>query len=694
MAVVDHGASVVNARQRSVALSPNAAGDGWNLIANLSGGGSSPQEWPVVKNFTTTPALSTFFTPNHHYSNTNYGYLNLNQPRAANGRIFFLLEDMYLAYYDMLTEQVVLMDQLVETPPISTTVATIPFSITFDVWGVPWIASQESQHRPSCLSYVDTTTTPPTWNIASYVGSNMNAYSVFGFYTAPDTGTAIKTVYNAVGEDPWQVWYTDVTPGPTFGTAGMMKFPDGSDAQVPSTGNISFQFIAGQGVACTIHTNLGQPDDQVTTWWLIDRVMVPKTNNISPNPREVTPASNPLVNPPDIDLSGGAGLLRWRPHGSSSDYTDVPYNVTYALPVTIESLAPSNNGIVGNAQQYLGFFRQDEPGDVHSYFGAWPSGVSEPVELYVNGILYVAGYPNSVFYSLDPTKGWAASASTPNPKNLGNFGLNGTQAAGTKYSRRLAWAAGAGTQGRVFQAGDRERNGSGCGLGSWDKQAGTFAGIYSSADGSTGPASMSAALTSGLLVDSVDGQVAMATKLITPPGSALLYVFDYSFALVGSAAPVAGLSNLGQIFATSTPHVVCGVTQSANGKLALYQYNLHTFSLVTYVETSIAGTPAPMSQHPVTGMVWAFIGNMLYVIDVDTLKVSPLQDVTAQAPIGNSSTFAADQKTFWFNGGAPSGVSGAELYSLSLFPAYSNPYGRMGSTTSQRHIARGRVYTP
>lgn len=648
-AIVDQGIPVVTSRQFSTALSPNAAGTGWNYIVSCWPGNSGQIEWPVVKDLTTAPSDTIYLTPTHHYPNTLYQYTN--QLRAANGRIFFPTFGNYTSYYDPTTEQVHEIGPVVEVPPIDPNASTIFYKGSFDVGGLLYFSTQESQNRPCMLCVTNTATLVQT--VLGYVGDSQTGYTTYGYYIAPDTITATKYIYVAYGQSPWQLWALNITPGPNFGVATKLY-------EVPSTGVVQFSIIAGQGWIAQIHTALGSPSDVYTQWWCLDGAIYPYTAGQpppvgAPATRNVTPASNPLVSPPEIDTSFGSGVVGWR-FGSSGPYDYVNYTINNVDPIRIEALVASNDGVVGNAQSYQGFFQYYEPGGTHTYFGLAGAAISSGPRLNVDGIVYMAGYPNGVFYSYDPDAPWQNGV---NPTLLGNFGLNGTQFAGIKYSNQLAWAPLAGATGRMYCAGRRERNGVGAGIGSWDKTTHAFAGTYSA----TG---MDTVNSDGLVVLGGLSRVVMSTALIAGVGTAKLYVFDYDFNLISTLPVINGLAALGSIFETNTPNVITGLVQGSGNSVGLWQYNVETQTFIQYVERPIIGVLGAGCQRP-GGSVWFMSGNNLCQVDINTLVVTVVQDLSSAAPVSRMS-FASDPGMLFFNGGVNDGVSGAQLFSIDLQP--------------------------
>ena len=670
MGITDHGVPVVSSRQWTTGLSPNAAGTGWNFIVDYIGD-AHPHQWLVLKNFTTSPIESVTETLQGIYPNTLYSYSTAKgQIRAPNGRIFFPQVKGYISYYDPVDEQIHQIGPIAEDPPINQNASTQFYSAAFDTTGTKlYLTTQESENRPTFVAVLDTdalTLTP-----LGYVGSGALSYTTYGKALAPDTGTATKFIYVAFGENPWQLWALNITdPANVIATKLY---------EVSSTGNIQFTNIVGQGWVATIDTALGQPGNVRIQRWCLDGALYSYTVGQPPPgslARNVTPVASPLVNPPDIDTSAGAGRLRWRPHGSTGDYTTVDYTVNFAVPVKLESLCASNDGVVANAAGYLGVVKFVQQNNASSWFGAWVSGFSEGQMLHVDGVIYMAGYPNGVLHRYDPEQAWALGSNPPttatNPKQLGAYGLNGTQFAGVKYVDRIAWSA---ALGRLYIAGSRERNGTGMGVGWWDKAKAdanqqAFAGTYQLAG-------MSSSFPSGLVVDDAAGLVVVSTYTVNG-SDALMFVLPPDLSSASTSAPLAGVTDLGQIFPTKAPGVVCGVVKGAGNAMALYHFDAVAGELLGYVLTKFVGTIGAIARHP-NGSLWVMVGNQLVHVDVDALTATPLRDLTSIAPVVVS-TFAADGTTLFMAAGAPNGIAGARLYSLTLDSPARRRDGREGYT--------------
>lgn len=632
MTFTNHGVPVVSSKQWATALSPDAAGTGWNYIVGAwTGTVVDPVEWIVTKQLTTVPTTVHFTTPTHRFPNSNYQINSARgQLRASNGRIFFPSNDNYISYYDPTTESVSQIGPVTETPPVDPNASTQLFAATFDTSGMLYLTTQESQHRPSMVISVNPATLAIV--ILGYVGSSAAAYTTYGYRIAADTGTATKYVYVAYGEDPWQLWALNITTGATTKLY-----------EVTSLGNIQFAEIVGKGWTAIIDTHLGDPSNVRTQWWCLDGAIYAYTAGVDPPvaKRSVTPLIGALANPPDIDYSAGTGIVGWRAHGSTGDYTYVEYPVTYSSPVNIESLVGLSDGIAGNGETYQGVIKYTEPADTHVWYGAWSSGVSEGPRINIDGVVYFAGYPNGTLYQWDPTAVWDLGINPPttavNPKLLGYYGLNGTQFAGIKYARHVAWSA---STGRLYCSGDRERNGSGMGVGYCTISGPTFAGVYSSTDGSTGPTAMSNVLSAGLVVDDAHDLVVVTTKNVSNTGTAPIVVFNRALTSSTVYMPFLGVPALGPIAPTTAGNIVVGAYTS-NGFVNLYRLNAQTGEIMLSVETQYTGTINAFTVNPSDGALWLSVGSRLVGVNPTTLLTKTL-DISSIAPVSCLATYSTD----------------------------------------------------
>lgn len=638
MTITNHGVQVSTVRQWTTALTPNAAGTGWNFIsASWAGTVGEPIKWNIVKDFTTTPTFDTDDTATHHYPNSNFNIPN--QVRTANGRIFFPGADNSLAYYDPTTETVTELPVFVEVPPVNPAASTALYIASLDTAGMLYFGTQESQNRPAMICRVDPVTLTQT--VLGYVGDSAAGYTTYAFRIAVDTVTASKYIYVAYGQNPWQLWALNITTG----VATKLS-------EVTATGNVSFANISGQGWIANIDTNLGQPDNVRTQLWCLDGATYPYTVGVPPpvTARNVTPASYPLTLPPQVDYSGGTGIVRWRPNGSTGAYTTVNYPVYNASPIGIESLVDYDDGVIGNTLSYNGFFQFEQP-STETWFGAYQT-ISRGPRLNIDGKIYAAGYPNGVLVRYDPALPWDG---TTNPVLVGYYGTNGTQHAGIKYSDYMAWAPAAGAQGQLYVCGSRERNGVGSGIGAWRKATNNFIGTYAA----TGMVDVT---PTGMCVLNSISRVVMAGRKIAG-GDATLHVFDYDLNLIWTGVPIAGVSDLGQVWETATSGLICGVRQGSGNTLNIWTYNINTDTLVSNVNTAITGSLQPTQyRRPGTNKVYLVVGTNVVRVDVDALTAETVIDVSSIMPV-DSLALAGDGVTLFMAGGVASGVQYANLYS-------------------------------
>jgi len=370
----------------------------------------------MVKDLTTSPTST--ITDVSHDSYANSLFQISNQLRAPNGRIFFPEAVNYLMYYDPADEMVHQLGPVVDTA--HGRIDDIFYNAVFGPDENLYMGTQ-SQQLPMVCS-VDPTTTPPTIRIIEHVGRTRISSLSYAYYLQADTVTAKKTLYAAVGKDPWELVAIDITTGDQT----VLK-------SIPATGNIAFvtgREDAKYGIVCKCDTDLHNPDNVTTQLWCVDLTTYEYTAGYDPKhlpftTRNVTPVSNPIISPPQVDYSSGIGLVRWRPNGSTGPWKSVPYKVNNAAPVKIESLLPLPDGtVLGNVEQYLGFFHYDPAKSSTTWYGEWAGGLSGGPRLVVNGTVWMAGYPNGTLYSYDPARPWSPS-DPANPVHHGNYAASG-----------------------------------------------------------------------------------------------------------------------------------------------------------------------------------------------------------------------------------------------------------------------------
>lgn len=582
---------VRSSRQWATALSPNAAGTGWNYIACCwPFRDPNPLEWVVVKDLTGSPTQTSFSTERNYPVSGSIAA----QFRAPNGRIFFPSVSLYTSYYDPTTESVAQLGPVVETPPVGEHTSTSFYSARFDTAGLLYMGTQESESRPACIVVTDPATLTQT--ILGYVGENALVYTTYAYDLVPDTGTATKYVYVAYGQSPWQLWALNITPGPQFGTATKLY-------EVTAAGRVTLESRTNGWVA-VIQTNVGQPDDVLTRYWLLDGTMYPWNSSSPTTPpvnapagRVITPASNPLVNPPSVDTTRGVGQVLWR--FGSADWTLVEYDVEHSEDTKIESLIALSDGTaLGNAEQYQGFFRYTPATGQTAWYGNWESGVSEPVMVEAGGLVYICGYPSSSLFVYTPSLPWISGT---NPRLLGTYRA-------TSHSHFAYCLEHCESNNRLYSLGRRDRDGVGAGLGYYDISAASFTGT--SAD-------LTFANPVGLIVlPEIQRIVASLTPLDGSAG--VLVVFNYGLTEVARWTPSASWTDPGKLYTCNDGRCVVGVS-ATNG--VAYRYDVVSGSLQKSV--SLGGTVSASTQPTRGGEILAGIGGAsMKSIDPNTLQVT------------------------------------------------------------------------
>lgn len=657
-------------RQQTMAVGMDAAQTRYNYIAQYISG---THKWNVVvKDFTgasptvtqvENPGLPPGMTTGSVYGQLHYSSRVNQQLRAPNGRIFLPQSLGYTNYYDPTDEQIYSIGPIVQSPPTTNGAISIYYRASFDVDGGLWMTTNEVQSKPSCVVYTDTTTLAQ--NIVGYVGSGATVYSTYGFWIAPDVGTSVKKVYVIYGQSPWQLWSLDVNTG----VATKLS-------EVSSTGSMAFQDITGKGWVAHVQTVASDLSTRVSSWCL-DGALYSYTAGVAPPgglARNVTPTTNPLpAGAPNMHPTNQAGIVAYR-FGLSGAYSYVNYEINDAGTIAIESLVAGNDSIVGNGASYAGFFRHDPSDDSYLWFGSYTS-FSQGPRLNLAGLIYGAAYPNGVFIKWDPSAAWNPGTTTgTNPENLGAFGAQGIQDAGVKHVDQLVWASAAGTSGRFYCSGPRERNGNGCGIGYYDVATANIEGTYARPELDPGDPrmAMAAALPDGLVVLPGISRVVMSTHLLAAftPGTAKLFVFDYDLGHIATLSPLAGVTALGPIFATTVANVITGIVQGSGNQLGLWQYNVQTQTLVSYVELPIVGTLQTLTIgtmaacQRVNGAVYLISGSNLVSVDVTNLTATVLESVASIQPI-TAMAFGAETSKLYLAGGD----NGGEVFSINTADA-------------------------
>jgi hypothetical protein len=585
---LDHvalGAPIVSARTWASALAPNARG-GWNFITQAYElHAETPTEYVVV-DLDSGHTTRTYGTPKIY---TNANFVVGRELRAGNGRVFFPAALTHVAYYEPSEERVKELGPLID--PLGDDRDFYQGSFGSD--GMLYLGTQ-SNGLPTIVQLDPDRLTS---RIVGRVGRDRVGYSY-----AYDLAIDPPWIYVAVGQKPWELAALNIDTG---------------DMRILATRSDNAWIkleVRKQGVVAILIDRLRARDEKRDVVWCIDgKAIAAKEPGRRLPFRERNFKLAGVVATPDVDLSRltptgtGVGRVVWRPRGARA-YKTTTFNVEHTTGVTIESLvALPDGGILGNGAQYHGFFRFDPRTDkIETLPPHQPSGGPRAV---VNGLVYISGYPKGVLYVFDPTKPWTSTTALDNlplderlradvnPRFLGNFA-----AAGAHYPVALTFA-----EGRLFYAGRREREGVGGGVGSYEPETRRFAGHHDRLE-HLEPA--------GILA--VNGRIVYSGTATS--GDAALVVYDYELREVERLVVRAGLQSTGELFTTSRPEVIIGL--SARDRL-LYRYDLRSKTLLHTKTTGLVGSAAQRAD----GSLWFIEDDRLVRVDPQTLAITPFGSV-------------------------------------------------------------------
>jgi hypothetical protein len=201
-----------------------------------------------------------------------------------------------------------------------------------------------------------------------------------------------------------------------------------------------------------------------------------------------------------------------------------------------------------------------------------------------------------------------------------------------KYARRLISAS----NGRLYCAGHRERDGQGTGLGSYHKTKLQFAGQFSK------PPDVLNFLEPRGLVE-IGGQIVFSGKVIrdpqnpnTTPTTAQLVTYAYDLEPVSQAIVKVGALDTGQLFKISDT-VLMGVVDSTpvmtpphalHGPGWVYLFNVSTATLLL-VKDFKAQLGAATQRGD--GSVWLMCGRAITRVDPVTLETKTIGTLSAPA---------------------------------------------------------------
>lgn len=596
---------VVSARQWTTGLAPRDGG-GWKFITqSFNYDNDVPTEWVLIDIEEGVVSLSE--GPNRVFSNSNYqvpsantGSVDNNQIRDASGRIFFPERsnpdnenELNIAYYDPDDEAI---HQIPTFTDPSGDRHSIVYKLVFDNAGTTLYGG--TQAVAGDVPYVfaldpATLAITPIGSVGTAGAQARYAYSI-----AKDEGPGADFLYVAVGQEFWELVSIDLTTN--------------TPTTLITTSGPGFQFIEleqrAEGWSANVYDNGVQ-----TRYWLADGAISPYPGAGAPpgGARTITPYQNPLASPPELDWSRGIGFLLWRPNGSTGEWTEIEYQVTYTGPIDLESLAAQQSGvIIGNAQQYNGFFNYRASSSTSTWFGNWPLGVSQPALCVVNNqTVYISGYPSGATYRYNPQEAWAPDGTASgNPSALGSFGTD------VRYPYFLIHCE---INDRLYAAGRQERDSLGSGVGYYDIANETFTTEDTDLDEYT---------PRGFVVLEDEGLVVFSGELL--PGAvapeAELVVYDLDLVEQNRWVVQAGLQNTGLLCETNDPQIVFGLT--TDSPILLYRMNVVTGELLDSVEYG-AGLVGGYAKRPADGSLWVEISQDLVRINVNTLEYQTMADL-------------------------------------------------------------------
>lgn len=487
-----------------------------------------------------------------------------NQLRAPNGRIFFFGTEVYGAYYDPADRAIHQLGKLV-----SGNLDNAAYSMNFDYSGSLYIGTQAV--FPNLPAIIRLNPSTLSSSVVARVGENPLSYAyAYQLYADP------PWVYVAVGQNPWKLVALNINTGvqTILGTRDSNGF---IALGYPGTGS--------HGLTATMYTNQGTPEVATETVWIVDGQTFPFSASYNPatlpfTPRNVLPASNPLIGAPTVNTSAGTGLLTWT---SGSSTFQRSWEVQYTRDVPIESLTTSDdqNIVIGNAEQYSGFFKHDLRSSTLEWMGNW-HGISQGPRLLVDGKIYICGYPLGSLSLYDPDVAWDGVA---NPVTLGNF-----SAADAHYAACLAVGPGD----KLFFSGRRERDGEGGAVGVYDRSDDSFSGHHTNLN-FLNPVGLAVVnnrvIYSGILND--DPEFPGMT-----PTTAQLVEFDLSLTEVDRHTIITGMVDTGQLFTVDGSTTIIGVSRPE--RLA-YRYDVVSKQLLAITRFSLPPDPVTQSRD---GSIW------------------------------------------------------------------------------------------
>ena len=295
---------------------------------------------------------------------------------------------------------------------------------------------------------------PATGTFTDYgeIGPSHAPNTCWGYSVAADE----RFVYVVSGKLPWYLVAYDRETGED---SVLLTHDDPSGIIMLGTGK--------DEIVASIRHSSGKPEE---FFWVAHGKAVPREAGSAPPDNRVAPPPGPAA-PPQPELRGGVkpdaeGRVAFeiRPAGAA-DWLPVRYEVPVYSANIYQVQALPDGRVAGVGGNYLGPFVHDPRTGACESLGGM--GVSVPVMVVHEGLVYMSGYPRGVTFAWDPSRGWGDG----NPRKLGSLGNEGS---GIHTTFAIVKAA----DGRIYYGGGWHRNGEGGGLGWWDPKTQSAGGTY------------------------------------------------------------------------------------------------------------------------------------------------------------------------------------------------------------------------
>jgi hypothetical protein len=625
-----------SARAWMSAVAPNPRG-GFNFITQLWEYPSPDPTEYVVLDLQTGKARIFEGPSGEGYAYANAMYHAENQVRAPNGRIFFGEYGNRVSYYDPADETIKQLGKVLD----GSNEDRFPYSLTFGPDGKLYLGTQGN--RLPTIVRLDTDTLQG--KVLGRVGKNRRGYS-YAYRVAVDP----PWVYVGVGQDPWELAALNAETG----ESKVLLEAEG-------LGFVKFE-KRPEGILAKVSHHRDTPKARTDRWWCADGKLFPVADGAAAaqlpfKPRDTTPVSNPVKDPPQLDTSelnaasDGTCLLRWQPAGASNAWKEATFKVQRTTAIGIESLAALPDGsLMGNGRQYHGFFRWRPAEKRLEVFP--PHGPSGGPRLLHEGLLYICGYPGSILYAYDPAKPWTATRKgaedkgakgDPNPAHLGNF----RPATDTHYASHLVPSA----NGRLYLLGRRERTGNGLGIGWYDPIKKQYGGHHEN---------MEDLMPRGLLVlDAADRVLASATG---KDKEGLLLVFDRQLKEVERFDLKPDVAAPGHLCADPSAGGAPTFLGFSSAEPCAYRFDLAQKKVLKKVP--LPAEPRAVCPNPKDGAPWFVCSNALLRLDPVAFTVATVGTLPLEV---GSLAWSGDQ--LYLSGGEGGGYHGAtELHRVLLPP--------------------------